>query len=607
MKNGVSLKRMACKHSLDSLVVKQLIGHLTHKGAKQPGAILLKGEWGVGKTYLWKTRIAPALKGNRYLYISLFGVGSVAELRSRLMTNLVGEMSSSTSKWKGAFDIGAQLVKNLPKVVAAGAKGVIEKQFGKDVLSYLDGLHIELDPLQFFPSDVVVCFDDLERKKLSDDELLGVINFLTEQKNARVLLIANESKLSDTFKVFKEKVVWLTLKWETPANTVVKSFIDSLAIPKNRKHIYRCKDVILECLGSAKHQNLRTLQRIIRLLDQIASLKKVTLDLDRVRFLTALVIEDAKNGGLKYAPEIYNGAKYFFATFAGKKKPEELVGEDRVSFEFYNTYFEGKHNTGFSKVLFGFVQDGFLEESELLAELAPPDKRDQGARLFEEIQSGAWMFGNDVGTAALINRVVSFLNGAESTHIGCVLRLRGAMGRLCRHIDTAIPDVSAAIERRICERAKIPDKLDMLDRGFDDEKERAEVEPYFILYKQTAKSEEKARIKTTILTSLRAGKETDFTSEDLRYNEVVLDVLADPEILDAAEAIIDTAPEPYFRFFHSAIKRATERPDQDGSKVLNSIRTRLNAKKASQLDKSSLRRLDWLFNKLPAETKATGL
>ena len=51
-----------------------------------PEVICVRGKWGVGKTFAWNrylaaARDAQAIKLDRYSYVSLFGIGSLDELR----------------------------------------------------------------------------------------------------------------------------------------------------------------------------------------------------------------------------------------------------------------------------------------------------------------------------------------------------------------------------------------------------------------------------------------------------------------------------------------------------------------------------------------------
>ena len=66
------------------LVPRQILEHLLHP-KQPPGALLLKGKWGVGKTHLWKTQIAPKLKNQKYAHVSLFGIKTAMDLKNKIV------------------------------------------------------------------------------------------------------------------------------------------------------------------------------------------------------------------------------------------------------------------------------------------------------------------------------------------------------------------------------------------------------------------------------------------------------------------------------------------------------------------------------------------
>lgn len=86
---------------------------------------------------------------------------------------------------------------------------------------------------------LVFIFDDLERSKINIPEILGFINYLCEQSEAKVILIANEDEIDNRYKDdydrFKEKVVgksfdiknderdyWIKFKNKNKDNILVK-------------------------------------------------------------------------------------------------------------------------------------------------------------------------------------------------------------------------------------------------------------------------------------------------------------------------------------------------------------------------------------------------
>jgi Cdc6-like AAA superfamily ATPase len=59
----------------------------------EPGVLCVTGEWGVGKTFLWRSvlddlRAAKGLSLTRYSYVSLFGLNSLDDMKSSLFENM---------------------------------------------------------------------------------------------------------------------------------------------------------------------------------------------------------------------------------------------------------------------------------------------------------------------------------------------------------------------------------------------------------------------------------------------------------------------------------------------------------------------------------------
>ncbi len=166
--------------------------------------VLLTGAWGSGKTHQWRAARAR-FNGEkpRHAYVSLFGLGSVPDLRRRIAEESVasyeipegGRLADIVGV--GGLKIGPlQLLKFLPLV---------------PVLAKLD--QVAQDLSFSLVRNTVVCLDDLERAganlKLAD--VLGLANYLKEECGCRVLLISNHEKLGDddkgVLKNYFEKVV----------------------------------------------------------------------------------------------------------------------------------------------------------------------------------------------------------------------------------------------------------------------------------------------------------------------------------------------------------------------------------------------------------------
>jgi hypothetical protein len=111
--------------------------------------------------------------------------------------------------------------------------------------------------------DQLVCLDDLERrgKDLRPNDVLGLVSFLSEQRNCKVALILDDEGLDDTeFETHLEKVVDVSLLNEPSPAMAASIGIDG----KDEQHRYfadRCT-----ALGIT---NIRTINRIVRCVETI--------------------------------------------------------------------------------------------------------------------------------------------------------------------------------------------------------------------------------------------------------------------------------------------------------------------------------------------------
>lgn len=166
-----------------------------------PEVLCIVGEWGVGKTYNWQNSIDRLRRErsvglSRYSYVSLFGINSLDGLKSSIFENLEFLVPEGASSM-------ARLITNA-------------KQY-TDVVSAAPIMGNAVSKLQphLFSAvrSQIVCIDDLERsgKGLEVRDVLGLISFLREQRNCKIVLLLNESQLEDRganeFDDYFEKVI----------------------------------------------------------------------------------------------------------------------------------------------------------------------------------------------------------------------------------------------------------------------------------------------------------------------------------------------------------------------------------------------------------------
>jgi hypothetical protein len=160
----------------------------------EPEVLCITGKWGVGKTFSWRTFFEAAqangsIKLGHYAYTSLFGVNSLNELRHSIIENTLSteklKLSSHLAVVEGIIDKAKQWRQALPLL-----KGIpkAEAFFGA------------VNPFLFMlVRDQIVCVDDLERRgsQLNLKDVLGLVSFLREQRDCKVVLLLNDEKLDE--------------------------------------------------------------------------------------------------------------------------------------------------------------------------------------------------------------------------------------------------------------------------------------------------------------------------------------------------------------------------------------------------------------------------
>lgn len=198
-------------------------GVLNYLKMKTSGALLVTGNWGCGKTYFFKNNLFEEIRSNTHftpIMVSLFGIKELKELPERVLyayLDKVGKKITSLGQL-------TQYAKNI-----ADALPVINNYVDiNKLLSSGDGFY------RIIPNDVLICFDDIERAVdvIDINEMLGVINELVENKGYKVIVVANESFITEKEKnkgedkgkqlVFKEKVIEKTLVYVPNIVTIFK-------------------------------------------------------------------------------------------------------------------------------------------------------------------------------------------------------------------------------------------------------------------------------------------------------------------------------------------------------------------------------------------------
>lgn len=218
--------------------------------------IALSGKWGTGKTHLWNEvkSVSGDAKVTKALYVSLFGVSSIDQVKRKLIETAIPGVESHGGMFDG--------LKNLFKV------GIKVGSEHYKALAAINDLNVLLMAPVVLRNTVIV-IDDIERKhdKLGIDEVLGFIDEYSNQHGSRFILVLNDDQLSSEgdqeklWATFREKVIDQEIRLST---TAYEAFSIAIGIAQS-KYAEALKKASIAC-GLT---NIRIVVKIIRVANQI--------------------------------------------------------------------------------------------------------------------------------------------------------------------------------------------------------------------------------------------------------------------------------------------------------------------------------------------------
>jgi hypothetical protein len=244
-----------------------------------PGfAVLLKGEWGCGKTWFinkYRRKLEQQYKGsnlnknnsklfgkflftnfaqsNNYnqntyktsLYVSLNGKTNFAQIESELLLQLFfpGNLSKEL-KIAGSFT--TELIKSQLKFNSSPLLKNLTEYFDKG-------------------NKKIIIFDDLERCPIALNEILGYINDYIEHQDSKIIILANEDKLLEIshYKDIKEKLIGKTFDINRDLDAALKSFIREISNADIENFLLNNTKLIEDIYLKSEYDNLRSLKQII--------------------------------------------------------------------------------------------------------------------------------------------------------------------------------------------------------------------------------------------------------------------------------------------------------------------------------------------------------
>ncbi|MGC7837720.1 P-loop NTPase fold protein [Pseudomonas sp. L7] len=209
--------------------------HLDNLVHRQLDVAVLKGDWGVGKTHFFNTYVAkldstPGAAGtlNAYCYISLFGVNSIEQVKTKLHQST----RFYTQPHAQPGDFREQFVHKTHALVKRSKQRLLNYNDQLKNAPILNRAAKAIDSASNAAiSNYLICIDDLERKgkDLKIKEIMGFIDELRTQRKCAILIILNEDTLEDAdireYNNYREKVIDAEFLYDpSPAENFGKVF-----------------------------------------------------------------------------------------------------------------------------------------------------------------------------------------------------------------------------------------------------------------------------------------------------------------------------------------------------------------------------------------------
>jgi GTPase SAR1 family protein len=239
-----------------------------------PFICLIKGQWGVGKTFFIRKFVrehrAEIAKTN-FSYVSLFGIASIDELVQAIFVNSVSTKTLDTK----TLDTTLSDTISSDEALSTRAKYLLDR--AKPLLARAGGLPIfgvnamrgfTLGTMaHFFNRNSLIVIDDLERHSatLPVRDILGVITQLKEERGCQIIIVMNEDALKKDdgdapYFETKEKVIDRELTFEPTVDEAIAIGLSDYQ-RKNQFAAEHCRKL--------KIANIRTIQKIDSALRQL--------------------------------------------------------------------------------------------------------------------------------------------------------------------------------------------------------------------------------------------------------------------------------------------------------------------------------------------------
>lgn len=323
--------------------------------SKEVEVLCVTGVWGVGKTFTWNRLLKEAadrgeIGRNKYSYVSLFGLNSLADVKSAIAENT---QIMSSEKLQPAADVANVLIGSIKYL-----KGFVS------VIPYVGKGLSESASLLFasIVNNQIVCIDDLDRRGagIRVDDILGLVTSLRDERSCNVLLLLNEAELDgkDIFDRHFEKAIDSRLVFAPSPEDAVEHGIstnDDIG-----------SEIAKNCirLGISNIRVIRKIERIVRSVQPAVADRSDSLRRQTVHTLVILA-------WTKFQPDLAPPFEFLSEPSIVRlmNAKDEPMSDQEVAWTAVTDAYEFGHMDDYDNKLMQFVKDGMLDP-EVISEAA---------------------------------------------------------------------------------------------------------------------------------------------------------------------------------------------------------------------------------------------
>jgi hypothetical protein len=331
---------------------------------EKPGfAVLIKGDWGSGKTWFIEDFIGRK-NVEDFIYISLYGLSDTKEIDDLIFEKLhpvlgskpaviVGKLFQSALRLGLKIDIGGEsdvkLDSSVPKIPIS--------DFTKRLKSK------------------IIIFDDLERNSLKPTILLGYINTFIEHQKLKVILVGDETKLmsndANVYSDTKEKIIGNTFNIAPVSEAALRNFIIEIKDEKCKNLLLSTESKILKLFTTISYNNLRDLRQTLLSFEYLFiniddKFKEDTEYFENLLMAYCYLSIEIKANKVT-SQNWYNAIEVFFYKELSQKEFIKLSKEeqDKIKETASFNYLFNRYNLPLGHLLFEIVFNGIINSPDI--------------------------------------------------------------------------------------------------------------------------------------------------------------------------------------------------------------------------------------------------